>query len=133
MDNLNFLKKLITTDNDYWIVAMKNEDGRGERYKDSIMFISLPYGRKIYSNEKEILLSDIEELRRSCVNNIFLNESYPPFQIGQDLYNVYIGFPVEFDGRDAKQVLIEALNVNSTSIADYREIAEGKTKELATN
>jgi hypothetical protein len=129
MDNLNFLKQIITEEHEYYVVAKKNEYlhfGELDRQKDSIALIVILYSESFRRGVKpdEILLNEIENLRNvSDVPNIYINENYAPFQQGFSLYNVYNGFPIK---GNIKEFLIKALALQSDSIYDYKELAESK-------
>lgn len=125
MYNVDFLKRVILSVSEYWIVSKKNEFN-GRRDKDSIIFISIPQGTPRKSEEGQILLSSVENLRRSEVANIHLNDSFSPFQMYCTLHDVYDGYPVV---GDPKKALTDALALQSDNLWDYKAIADPSLKK----
>lgn len=127
--HIDFLKQVLMSNAEYWIVAKKDwvrEYGGDRRLPDQIMFISIPQNIRRGLMPDEILLNDIEKLHRSeIVCNIFINSDYPPFQFGQTLSNVYMGYPVT---SNIKQFVIDALQLKSDSIYDYAELLKPQTQ-----
>jgi hypothetical protein len=121
------------SDVEYWIVAKMdyiNRYGSTERCDDQIIFISIPQGIRRGLKREEIFLTDLEKLGGSYIDcNIYLNQDYPPFQRGQTLSDVYIGFPVEFVREKTKQFMIDILTINSRSIYDYYELIKKLNSE----
>lgn len=124
--NIDFLVKVLTSNQHYWIVAKRNESNSlvgGGRRKDSIIYIAIDYKIPLDLKRESILLTDIERLERSdLICNVFINDSYPPFQVGQSFHEIYEGYPIE--GVYAKDFLLEALKLNSDSIWDYKKLLE---------
>lgn len=132
MTNLNFLKAILMSTDEYWVVAKKNEYhnvvDRGRRDKDSVILTVIPYSLNRGVPESEILLCEIEKLRSSELINIHINESYAPFQHGMSFYDIYTGYPIK---GDVKEFLIKALELKSNSIHDYEALA--KSDDCAIN
>lgn len=130
MNNINFLSKILSTDHEYWIVAKKNEYNtiaRQGRDKDTIIYLTIPKNIERNIKYDEIKLVDLERLQKANMDcNIFLNESYPPFQIGQSFYDIFDGYPVE---RNQKQLLIKALELESDNLWDYKKLIDEVCKE----
>lgn len=124
MDNIDFLSEILTSSEEYWCVAKKieyrafAEDKRGP---DEIFFIAIPLGTRRGIDKKDILLSDLENLRRCEVSNIPLSKSYAPFQQGITMWNMYRGFSV---GGDPRKFLKAALEIESNNIDDYTKLLE---------
>lgn len=132
MENIDFLKKILTSGCEYWIAARResvNMYGRLERSSDSIWFIAIPIEENIYlsKTEDEILVKDIERLRSLYVHNIAISKDYPPFQHGISLYNFYDGYPVK---ENHKEILKKALELGSNDIYDYRKLLEPQPETL---
>ncbi len=125
MDNINFLSKILSTKHEYWIVAKKNEYNtisRKSRDKDSIIFISVPINIKIGVEYNDIKLVDLEKLQKANIDcNIFLNDNYPPFQMNQNLYNIFDGHPIE---SKQKLCLMKALELDSDNLWDYKKLID---------
>jgi hypothetical protein len=125
MQNIDFLKDIITTEHEYWVIAKRNtaqEYGRSVRIKDSIYLIDIPYDLKRGVPEDEILLKDLETIRSSCFDqNISISEPYAPFQRCMCFYDVYKGFPIL---GDVKKFLIKALELGSDEIYNYHEMSK---------
>lgn len=127
MDNLDFLKAVLMSDAEYWIVAKRNEYPNSRSEPDSIILISFPYTIKTGMKYEDIKLSDIEGLSRVSLDmNIFINKPYAPFQRYTSFYNIYKGYPVK---KNIKQFMIDALALNSDSIYDYKELLEKEDTE----
>lgn len=122
MKNLDFLAKILSSNHHYWIVAKRNEGTRNTTFKDSIILISIPDKITINIERNKIMLTDLEELNRSRMDsNIFLNDPYPPFQIGMNFYDLYDGFPIDGDGINIKEVMIKSLSIKSDSLYEYEQ------------
>jgi len=120
---INFLKKVLMSNADYWVVAKRNSYRNFAKWKqgeDSIMLVSFP-GIEVNLKYEEITLKHIEDLYKAKLDfNIFLNEDYPPFQFGQSLYDVYDGFPLE--NTPVKKFLIAALQLGSNLLYEYEDL-----------
>ena len=123
MDNIDFLKEVLMSVSEYWIVSKENEAteyGEFKRIDDDIILISIPQNIRRGLKYEEITLQEIENLRDSyCDQNIFFTNDYPPFQTGQTFYHIYKGYPVE---KDIKQFVINALPLKSCDLFDYKEL-----------
>ena len=130
MDNINFLSKILSTKHEYWVVAKKNEYNtiaRKGRDNDSIMLITIPTNIKRGVEYNDIKLIDLEKLQKVNIDcNIFLNESYPPFQVNQSLYNIFDGHPIESKQR---LYLIKALDLDSNDLWDYKKLIDEVCKK----
>lgn len=124
MENIDFLKKILTSGCEYWIAAQKEYKNyrEFERAPDTIWFICLPYDLQIDINQSNdtILLKDLEKLQRTTVINIPISEDVPPFQAGVSLHNFYKGYPIK--GEHAQEILKKALYLKSTNIYDYETL-----------
>lgn len=122
MKNLDLLKRILTSGEEYWIVAKRNSTLRGDvKFKDSILFVCIPYSINVHLRPENILLSEVEKLYDAELPNVFINEPYAPFQHGQRLSGCYEGFPVK---SDKKEFLIKALALQSDNLYDYKELAD---------
>lgn len=125
MDNLNFIKEILMTDHEYWIVAKKDEInriGRHERLPDQIIFISIPRDIKRGLKYEEITLQEVEKLYGTHIDqNIFITDDYPPFQLYISFRDIYRGYPVE---KNIKEFLIKALALKSTDLYKYKELMD---------
>ena len=122
MDNIDFLQKILMSEAEYWIVAKADEyyHGKGARNPDDIIFIAIPRGTRRGLKYEDILLQDIEKLKSAPIDtNVFLNSDYAPFQIGQTLYSVYQGFPIE---TSIRRVFEQVLSVKYDSLYKYQEL-----------
>lgn len=131
MDNIDFLKQILTTGCEYWIAAKKEytDYHYWRRGPDSIWFIAVPIEENLHvpKKEDEILLKDIERLRNLSVHNIAISENYAPFQHGQTLYSFHTGLPIR---ENIKEVMLKALQLGSKNIYDYAAlIKEAEKKE----
>ena len=121
MENINFLKQILMSRSEYWVVAKKCEaTNRGEyvRLTDDILFISIPQNIRRGLKYEDVTLKDLDTLvNSSCDQNIYLTGKYPPFQLNQTFYHFYKGYPIK---RDIKQFIIAALSSKSTDILDYK-------------
>jgi hypothetical protein len=127
MKNVNFLKEVLMSDAEYWIVEKRVEvinSGRTDRVDVDIIFIAIP--RNIERNLKyeEITLQELEKLENSlCEQNIFMTNDFTPFQIGVRFYNLYSGYPIT---KNINKFLIDALNLKSENIWDYKKLIENE-------
>lgn len=127
MENLDFLKKILTTEHEYWIVAKRtsfNDCGRFKRGNDHILIITIPTSVRRGLKSEEILLDDVYKLFNSSIDqNIFLDNDYPPFQRSISWYDVYTGFPIT---KKIKEFTIEAMLLGSNDIYEYKKILDEK-------
>lgn len=128
--NIDFLKQLMTSDCYYWLVAKEchASSGRGlERIADDILLVGIPYENRPYKLE-DIRLLDLEKFQKMEIPaNIFISEPFPPFQTGQTLYRVYSGMPL--NDIDITSFMIEALQLKSKSLWDYKPLIDKHTKK----
>lgn len=128
MRNLDFLAKVLSSNNHYWIVSKQNDSTQG-RMKDSIILMAIPNGVHFNIQREDIKLTDLEKLNASYMDqNIFLNQPYPPFQQGITFYNVNDGFPIDGEGLNVKEIMTRALSIKSDSLYEYKE----QLKDLLT-
>lgn len=133
MNNLDFLKEILMSKHEYWVVAKKNESrtlARTITGEDYIILTCIPYSIRRGLTYEEITLKDLEDLQRVEMQNIYLNTDYPPFQTGQSFYEVYKGFPIT---SDVQKFLIKSLSLESNRLWDYKELIEVEqdTNEVA--
>ena len=125
MQNVDFLKEVLMSDAEYWIVAQKvtgQEYGREKRYKDHILFITIPKGIKRGLKYEEVTLMELEKLKSAyCEQNIYVNTDYPPFQNYVSFYDIYKGFPVT---HKIRQFMLDALALGSDEIYKYKELIQ---------
>lgn len=122
----DFLAELLTKNVYYWLIA-KEQYGRSERLKDQILIIALPLEFVRERKREDIKLVELEAfLTAPLLTNIFISEPYPPFQIGIDLYGAYQGFPL--DGIDFRGFMLDALELHSANLYDYKPLIEKHTK-----
>lgn len=122
MTGLSFYKKVLTSDDEYWIISESHSDSHNNRQDDHIYLIVIPATIRRNIKYEEITLSELEEFQRSYMEgNIPLSQSYPPFQRGISFYNVYEGFPIT---KNVREVMIEALKLKSNSLWDYKKIID---------
>lgn len=128
MENIDFLKKILMSDSQYWIVArkvMKREYLKYVRDKDEIIFIAIPDDIKTGLKYEDIKLQDLEKLYSSYCHNIFINEYFPPFQRYISFNNIYDGYSLE--DVDQQKFLIKALELKSNNLYDYKKIIKSLT------
>ncbi len=123
MENIDFLAKVLRDNSYYWLVAKKNiarvclED---KRVDDNILLICIDHEFAAPKEEREITLSLLKSLQKSEPPNIFLCNSYSPFQMGVSMYNVYDGEPIPNDLVNA--FLIASLELDSKNIWEYKKL-----------
>lgn len=122
----DFLREIFISTNEYWIVAKKTtyrdcfETRQGN---DQILFISIPQGLRRGIKYDEITLAEMELLSNANIDNIYLSEDYPPFQLYTTLREVYNGYPVTCN---VKPFLINALQLNSNELYNYYKLMQLK-------
>lgn len=125
MKNIDFLKEVLMSDAEYWIVAKEvtvAEFGKSVRKNDHIMFITIPNGIKRGIKYEEITLQELDKLKNSyCEQNIYINTDYPPFQQNVSFYDIYKGFPVT---HKIHQFMFDALSLASDEIYKYKELIQ---------
>ncbi len=127
--NVDILEKILTDKHQYWLIKKKNKNVgiNTQKFKSSIIMIVIPQKIKQELKRNEIKLTDLERLERIYLDgNIFLNEDYAPFQIGQNLTNVVQVYPINCN---QKEFLKQALILESDNIWDYKKIID----ELCSN
>ena len=115
------------SESEYWLVGKMdyvNRFGTMERIDDQILIVSIPMDIRRGLDRKDIMLSDLEALSRANVDNIFLNEDYPPFQRYQTLNDVYVGCPIVFTNGNTKNLLRDLLAINSKRFYDYKKVVD---------
>lgn len=122
----NFLKQILQSNSEYWVVAKKDSRRNGgvdESLPDDIIFISIPQ-HLINKKYEDIKLSDLEELDSlRDISGIHLSKSYTPFQYGISMYRCYKGFPVEKKIREFIEKVISLRNNNLYYYEDiYKEL-----------
>ncbi len=125
--NVRVLEQILTSDVEYWIFKKRNTDCHNIEFRPSIFMAVIPINILRFDNREDIKLIDLEGLVRVCLDgNIFLNEDYPPFQMGQDLHDVIEVYPIICNSRE---FLIKAMQLKSDNIRDYKNIID----EIANN
>ena len=121
MIHYEFLTRILQENTTYWIVAKMNTDRDDNRRDDSILFVAIPNDTRRNVKLEEITFLELDNLARRCVENIFLNERYGPFQYQVTLYDAYDGFPVEVNAHD---FLRQAFTITPKpkDISSYREL-----------
>lgn len=129
--NIDFMKEIIMTTDEYWVVARKTiyrENFDTKRGEDQILFIAIPKGIRRGLQYEEITLKDVETFYNSFLDrNIFLYPDYPPFQDYIPFRDVHTGFPIK---NNAKEFLIKALELKSDNLNDYKALIENNEKEF---
>ena len=123
--NIDFIKEILMSTAEYWIVAKKTEyreDFEMKRGKDQIIFIAIPKDIKRGLKYEEITLQEVEKLHNAYIEqNIFLNTDYPPFQQYITFRDMYKGYPVEYK---IKEFMLKALDLKSSELYDYKALIE---------
>ena len=121
--NISILEKILKSEQEYWVLR-KNNDRHGinrQSFKPSIIMCVIPPEIKQGLKRDDIKLTDLEKLQSSYFSNIFLNEDYPPFQIGQSFYNITDCYPIP---SKQKEFLVKALSLESDDIMDYKKLID---------
>ena len=125
--NIDFIKEILMSTAEYWIVAKKTEYRdcfETKRGKDQIVFISIPKDIKRDLKYEEITLQEVEKLHNAYIEqNIFLNTDYPPFQQFITFRDMYKGYPVEYK---IKEFVSKALDLKSDELYEYKVLIEAK-------
>ena len=125
--NIDFIKEILMSTAEYWIVAKKTEYRdcfETKRGKDQIVFISIPKDIKRGLKYEEITLQEVEKLHNAYIEqNIFLNTDYPPFQQYITFRDMYKGYPVEYK---IKEFVLKALDLKSDELYEYKVLIEAK-------
>lgn len=134
MDNIRFLKEVLMSEEEYWIVARKNyasQYGEMKQTSDDVLIITIPYEIRRGLAPENILLSDAEKLQSIELPNIFVSNEYPPFQRGITMYNIYNGYPIK---DNIKEFMMKALALGSKDLYDYAELLKSQQEpELLTS
>lgn len=124
MENINLLKRILLNKDDwYWCFAMKHEyreHCQTKRGDDYIVVSCLPEGTPKGLKKNEILLTHLEALQTATVPVLYLCKSYPPFQIGQTMYNIWDGFPIKINS--IHEFIRKGIELESTDIFDYNSL-----------
>lgn len=121
--NTKVLEKILTTDEQYWIIR-KDENSTGfnaQKFTNSIIMCTIPENIKQGKKREEITIVDLEELQGCNHTNIYLNSDTPPFQLFQNFYRVTDCYPITCN---KKEFLIKALLLDSDDIWDYKKIID---------
>lgn len=125
--NIDFIKEILMSTAEYWIVARKTEyieDFETKRGKDQIVFIAIPKDIKRGLNYEEITLQEVEKLHNAHIEqNIFINTDYPPFQQYVIFRDMYKGYPIEYK---IKEFMLKALDLKSNELYEYKALIEVK-------
>ena len=125
MKNVDFLKEVLMSDAEYWVVAQEvtaQEYGRSVRRKDHIMFIAIPKEIKRGLKYEEITLQELEKLNKSyCEQNIYINTDFPPFQLYGTFSDIYMGFPIT---HKIREFMLDALALQSDEILEYKKLIQ---------
>lgn len=130
MNNIDFLKQIITTEHPYWLVARESwisEYGSRKRLPDEAWFICIPLSIRRGVAPKDILLSEVEKLNYMETQNIALSEPYSPFQTGITFCNLTQGYPIL---KDSKDFLIKALAFEGKDFWSYKKLLDQHHKLL---
>ena len=123
--NIDFIKEILMSTAEYWIVAKKTEYREyfeTKRGEDQIVFIAIPKDIKRGLKYEEITLQEVEKLHNAYIEqNIFINTDYPPFQQYITFRDVYKGYPVE---HKIKEFMLKALELKSGELYKYKELIE---------
>lgn len=117
--NINFIKEVLMSKSEYWVVARKRND---YDQIDQIILIVIPKGIKRGLKYEEITLQDVEKLHGSYIEqNVFINTDYPPFQQYISFSDMYKGYPIN---SNIKEFMIKALELESDDIYQYKALIE---------
>ena len=123
--NIDFIKEILMSTAEYWIVAKETEYREyfeNKRDKDQIVFIAIPNNIKRGLKYEEITLQEVEKMYRAYIEkNIFINTDFPPFQQCITFSDMYKGYPVEYK---IKEFMLKALDLKSDELYDYKALIE---------
>ena len=123
--NIDFIKEILMSTAEYWIVAKKTEYRdcfETKRGKDQIVFISIPKDIKRGLKYEEITLQEVEKLHNAYIEqNIFVNTDFAPFQQYIAFRDMYKGYPIEYK---VKEFLLKALDLKSDELYKYKALIE---------
>ena len=123
--NIDFIKEILMSTAEYWIVAKKTEYREAfeiKRGEDQIVFIAIPKDIKRGLKYEEITLQEVEKLHNAYIEqNIFINTDYPPFQQYITFRDIYKGYPVEYK---IKEFMLKALDLKSNELYEYKALIE---------
>ena len=127
--NIDFIKEVLMSTSEYWIVAKKTDHRSGfelKRREDQIIFIAIPKDIKRGLKYEEITLQEMEKLHNAYIEqNVFINTDYPPFQQYITLRDVYNGYPIEYN---IKEFMLKALALKSNELYNYKALIETKSE-----
>lgn len=110
MKNIDFLKDVLMSDAEYWIV-------KSGKY---IMLIAIPNSIPRNLKYEEITLQELEKINRLyCDYNIIINNDTPPFQQFMSFCNITVGFPIN---KGIKKFMLDALALKSDNIYEYKNL-----------
>lgn len=113
--NIDFLKKILTTDAQYWIAARKENISEHSVWIICVPVDKFPTGQSI----NDLLLRDIEALATCEVQNICLSDRFAPFQMGLTMNSFFDGYPI---GEDVKDFVVKCLNHTGKRLWDYKAL-----------
>ncbi len=123
MIDVKMIQQVLVSDAMYWIAAREtrySKYGTMERGDDQIVLIAIPDDIPRGMQYEEILLKDVERAGDVPIEkNIFINNDYPPFQLGLSLKDFYLMFPITCD---VKAFLDKAFELKTNDIWDYKGI-----------
>jgi len=123
MENLPFLKEVLTTATPYWVAARKEyvvtHDSGVHETENSIWFIMIPDLIQIGKWADDLLVKDVEELYYQKVDNICLSERFSPFQSEINMSGFYQGFSITVPIKD---FLKRAIQLESNNLEDYKKL-----------
>lgn len=123
--NIDFIKEILMSTAEYWVVAKKTEYREyfeTKRGKDQIVFIAIPKDIKRGLKYEEITLQEVEKLHFAYIEqNIFINTDYPPFQQYITFRDMYKGYPIEYK---IKEFMLKALDLKSNELYEYKALIE---------
>lgn len=125
--NIDFIKEILMSTAEYWIVAKKTEYREyfeTKRGKDQIVFIAIPKNIKRGLKYEEITLQEVEKLHSAYIEqNIYINTDFPPFQQFLTFSDMYKGYPIEYK---IKEFLLKALDLKSDKLYEYKTLIEAE-------
>ena len=123
--NIDFIKEILMSTAEYWIVAKETEYREyfeTKRGKDQIVFIAIPKDIKRGLKYEEITLQEVEKLHNAYIEqNIFVNTDFAPFQQYITFRDMYKGYPIEYK---VKEFLLKALDLKSDELYKYKALIE---------
>ncbi len=135
MDNLDFIQEILSSKDEYWIVAQAtnhSEYGQMKCGYDNILLIALPRSIDRKTTIEDLTLKKVKELLNTQVDtNITLSSEEAPFQYGYRIKDFYRGFPINFSQHEYEgpkptipALLTKFFELDSNELDDYKKVME---------